>query len=493
MAETQNILDLPRDQFAGYLNELSAQGVDTSELMRQYRRHNSIFSKIYDWAAGSERDIANQGRRTAGAGLLSKEAGTTGMDALASTRLEPANFIAGLLSGGAQAIDAPAAAAQGLIPASDMPMEALGTAGMAMTGATGSMGRGMLDYDPNTTRVFAGPNSKTADLDALARARELSARRRSPDEIWNETGWFKGADGMWRYEIDDSSYRYDPQGLQAVNPVNYQSYRAGNFGDAVYHPDLLAAYPDLSNTATVHYPFRGDAAGEYMPPSMFEESITTWDTPDRPSVVLHEGMHGIQQREGFAQGGNTSMFADEASRPENPRYRLWADNQDAVNWANEYYRSPKYQSDLAASNKFFEDNYGNIDDLFDQYTDPDLAMAEYDRVLAEAQRKSNENFPDMARFDQIAKQYGINQPDRYISPEEAYRRLAGEVEARNVETRRNFTPEQRKATPPWVTQDTPLDKQIIAANASPLAGLLVMPTTENRVPVYSPLNGLLPR
>lgn len=145
---TNNILDLPRDQFLASLNELAAQGVNTDELMRQYRRANSPFSGFFDWAINSERDIANEGRTTAGAGLFSKEAGTTGMDALASTRIEPANFIAGLLSGGAQAVDAAGAAAQGLLPSADMPMEALGTAGMAMTGGAaaprpaGSVGMG---------------------------------------------------------------------------------------------------------------------------------------------------------------------------------------------------------------------------------------------------------------------------------------------------------------------------------------------------------------
>lgn len=42
-----------------------------------------------------------------------------------------------------------------------------------------------------------------------------------------------------------------------------------------------------------------------------------------------------------------------------------------------------------------------------------------------------------------------------------YRRTAGEVEARNVQNRLNFTPEQRRATPPWQTQDVPDINQII--------------------------------
>ena len=43
----------------------------------------------------------------------------------------------------------------------------------------------------------------------------------------------------------------------------------------------------------------------------------------------------------------------------------------------------------------------------------------------------------------------------------AYRYLAGETEARNVELRRDFTPEERRARPPWTTQDVPDEQQIV--------------------------------
>lgn len=42
-----------------------------------------------------------------------------------------------------------------------------------------------------------------------------------------------------------------------------------------------------------------------------------------------------------------------------------------------------------------------------------------------------------------------------------YRNLAGEAESRNVQARRNFTPEQRTAQPPWQTLDVPEEKLIV--------------------------------
>lgn len=47
-----------------------------------------------------------------------------------------------------------------------------------------------------------------------------------------------------------------------------------------------------------------------------------------------------------------------------------------------------------------------------------------------------------------------------------YRRHAGEVEARNVQSRRNFTADERRAKPPWTTEDTPADQQIVVLAGS---------------------------
>jgi hypothetical protein len=44
---------------------------------------------------------------------------------------------------------------------------------------------------------------------------------------------------------------------------------------------------------------------------------------------------------------------------------------------------------------------------------------------------------------------------------QAYLRLAGEVESRNVQARLGMTPAQRRATPPWRTEDVPVADQIV--------------------------------
>jgi hypothetical protein len=42
-----------------------------------------------------------------------------------------------------------------------------------------------------------------------------------------------------------------------------------------------------------------------------------------------------------------------------------------------------------------------------------------------------------------------------------YRNLAGEAEARNVQTRMDFSPQQRRATPPWETLDVPENELMV--------------------------------
>lgn len=65
---------------------------------------------------------------------------------------------------------------------------------------------------PEERYSFAGRNANRADQEALARAEELERAGTDAEQIRQETGWFRGADGLWRFEIDDSGMEYDPTG-----------------------------------------------------------------------------------------------------------------------------------------------------------------------------------------------------------------------------------------------------------------------------------------
>lgn len=71
---------------------------------------------------------------------------------------------------------------------------------------------------------FGGENAQRADLDALDRAKEMERRGVAMDTIFRETGWYTGADGKWRFEIDDSGMEFrrdgDAGGREAGIPAH---------------------------------------------------------------------------------------------------------------------------------------------------------------------------------------------------------------------------------------------------------------------------------
>jgi hypothetical protein len=149
----------------------------------------------------------------------------------------------------------------------------------------------------------------------------------------------------------------------------------------------------------------------------------TWSGPR--STALHELQHAVQQREGFAEGGSpdrlrslgaqrTVRAVDEALSIQ-PYIKHFGDVQRGV----EEYKK-------AHGVKFVADDAVELAQL------PD---ADLEKVLLRAEIESD--------------------------PYKAYQALAGEVEARNVQSRMDMDAATRRATPPWATEDVPRDQQIV--------------------------------
>lgn len=73
-----------------------------------------------------------------------------------------------------------------------------------------------MNFGPGILGTFAGAGAKTANKAALEMAEALERGGADRAKIWNETGWFKGPDGKWRFEIDDSAaafrdYNFTPR------------------------------------------------------------------------------------------------------------------------------------------------------------------------------------------------------------------------------------------------------------------------------------------
>ena len=152
---------------------------------------------------------------------------------------------------------------------------------------------------------------------------------------------------------------------------------------------------------------------------------------DPRSVALHEYQHGIQAREGFARGGS----------PNNATRALGYLPDPVV------VQQAEYLAEMAGKyyNGSVEDAARNLRPLgSDEWQTAAIGIAR----------------DDPARIGTMKEQLNLA-----ANPYEAYRRLAGEVESRNVETRRDFSPAERKAKRPWETQDVPDDQQIVRFGA----------------------------
>lgn len=165
------------------------------------------------------------------------------------------------------------------------------------------MPKGMLKDAGRTMNIFAGPTAKTADRAALAKAEDLAKAGASRDQIWKETGWFQGADGKWRFEIDDSKSKLG--GIIREDGGMFTKGKSGSF-NRLDHPELEAAYgkqPDMIG----RYGPKTKYDGAYFEPVGDAKPLISVGAPDADQargVGLHELQHNVQNKEGFATGSN---------------------------------------------------------------------------------------------------------------------------------------------------------------------------------------------
>lgn len=87
---------------------------------------------------------------------------------------------------------------------------------------------------PGERYSYGGEKAATADLDALNRAKQMQEAGVDNETIRQQTGWFQGMDGKWRWEIDDSSSRI------SGDLSNYMKLK-----DILLDSEILRQYPDL--------------------------------------------------------------------------------------------------------------------------------------------------------------------------------------------------------------------------------------------------------
>lgn len=103
-------------------------------------------------------------------------------------------------------------------------------------------------------KTFGGVGAKTADKEALAAAEALEKSGADMRDIWRQTGYFRAPwDGKWRWEIDDSGAKWNPTKWDAPYK-EVPNVEESSLGDALNHPGLFEAYPELRDARVILNP-----------------------------------------------------------------------------------------------------------------------------------------------------------------------------------------------------------------------------------------------
>jgi hypothetical protein len=263
--------------------------------------------------------------------------------------------------------------------------------------------------------MFAGRNAKTADLAALQRAEDMAAGGADNEAIRAATGWFKGPDEKWRFEIPDNA-------AVAKRTDKFE----GALGDLIDHPQLFDAYPDLPQMHATQGEILG-SNGMYGKLADGRESIATG--PANPRLtLLHEMQHAVQAREGFPRG----------AAPNDAELKATLRSEQTALKAQAAERLIPLQEHRASI----------IRPLIEGGMTPGQARAEYAR-----------QFPEMdADFNKL---WAAETGDGRFTGRAGYNRVAGEVEARDVQSRADFAPDQRAATAPYSSQGIAPEDMIV--------------------------------
>lgn len=105
----------------------------------------------------------------------------------------------------------------------------------------------------------AGERAMTANMEKLKEAKEMLAKDADMETIYKKTGWHRGADGKWRFEIPDN--------LDKIDAAKFpEEGYAIPLGEIYNNPKLYEAYPWLADVMVQSEPMEeqtlGVAAGE---------------------------------------------------------------------------------------------------------------------------------------------------------------------------------------------------------------------------------------
>lgn len=292
---------------------------------------------------------------------------------------------------------------------------------------------------------------QTIRMDNLDVAKQMEEAKKDAKAIKMATGWEKGVDGKWRYEMPDAKIKdtIDVGGGNIVKRFEEDMlWTDGKLEDAVDAPKLFEAYPQLKNIKIHTDVVMNDmpSNGEYNPQTK-TITIHADELKYLNSILNHEIQHVIQREEGFAHGGTP----EQVERDFNAAKAEWKA------------RSYAFELEEKAKEMGGEYNQSEVEKaLIQEYKDMDMPEFIPDKeTRIKGFNYFARGYADRSMDDAI-KRFRLDRFQRTdFDSYQEYRKLAGEVESRNVEKRLGMTDEERRNSLASETEDVNRDEQIV--------------------------------
>ncbi len=333
--------------------------------------------------------------------------------------------------------------------------------------------RFMFAGEKGAARADRGEEALTRqnNLDA---AQKMEATKKEAKAIKLATGWERGADGKWKYEIPDGIYHpkgdaelkkalakqpwreelnglsdriLDGEGLskeeterfnelaekEAAFKADYLKKEKPHLADWLENDELFKAYPELKRVGIVFTDNMPKEQAGYYDSKSNTITVNTNSSEDTASIIAHEVQHAIQRYEGFATGGNLKAAMEYLSG--NKRADVKIKQQLAYKLSQE--------KGLGLSEEEVNSLIGHLE--YEDISDDEL-QKQID-ALCQKHNITEDQLEDIYPMDSVWH--------------EAYNRISGETEARNVQKRMSMTAEERRASLAADTEDVARDSQIL--------------------------------
>jgi hypothetical protein len=270
-------------------------------------------------------------------------------------------------------------------------------------------------------------------------------------------------DRQVKIELDDSSSIIKgtkPLGemvfdkWNTITRVNDENAPTAKLRDILRHPDLYKDFPEIASIWVLPKEGKGASLVQNMPGfnTYVIEADKNLSGPELKKVIAHEIQHAIQYQCGFANGGNSSQF-----REIDHTQKELALNRDAQNEILQN-NSAFYHSVTQANQAMLNvtDKYGEVGKA-----DPE------DQIVKDWWTKLDyrDSFPESSKY------FALKQTEFYLNrdgglktaPEDQYRNLAGEEEARRTAARIDMKATDRVGRPYDRTDIKHLENLIVTA------------------------------